>query len=287
MAVDDEDIGPAIVVEVGQGAAPADFRQALLEEPCRGRDVLEAFAVEVAIQGIVFVPEMGHEQLGEAVTGHVLGVNAHARLGLARLRAGRSGDLARVLEGPVAPVEEQEVRAEVIGHEQVGPAIPIEVGRDDSHAPAIAAEDAGRLGPVLERAVPPIPEQEMTLGGDRQGRAIRPYLFLGIAAERVGTLVGPLAVGGDVQVEAAVTVVVEHRRPRGPERGTESGVRRGIAEGAVAVVQIQDVRSQVRQEQVGPSIVIDVADGQPMAEAPETDARPVSDVLERAVPRLR
>ncbi len=57
----------------------------------------------------------------------------------------------------------------MIGHEEVGPPVAVEIGRDDAHAPGIPAEGAGHPGPVLERAIPPVPEQEMALGGMDQG----------------------------------------------------------------------------------------------------------------------
>ena len=82
----------------------------------------------------------------------------------------------------------------------------------------------------------------------------------------------------------AVGVVVEHRRPRRPEAALGARAGAGVAEGAVAVVEVEHVPAQVRQVQVGPAVVVDVADRQAVGEAPEPDPRPLGDVLEGAVP---
>ena len=122
--------------------------------PAQRADVLEVGPAVVLVEGGVLAPEVGHEQLGEAVAVHVLGVDAHAPLDLAGLVRGGAGRSADVLERAVPLVQEQEVGAAVVGDVEVGPAVAVEVGGDDAEPPAVAAEDAGRLGRVLERAVP-------------------------------------------------------------------------------------------------------------------------------------
>ena len=83
--------------------------------------------------------EVGHEQLGQAVAVDVLGVDPHARLGLALLVEGGARGLGGVLERAVALVEEEEVRVHVVGDVDVDLAVAVEVGRDDAEAVAVVA----------------------------------------------------------------------------------------------------------------------------------------------------
>ena len=83
----------------------------------------------------------------------------------------------------------------------------------------------------------------------------------------------PLAVVGDVDVEVAVVVVVEHRPAGRPVRLVDPGRLADVVEGAVAVIEVEDVRAVVAQEDVLVAVVVDVADDDPVAEAGEAEAR--------------
>ena len=104
-----------------------------------------------------------------------------------------------------------------------------------------------------------------------------------VAAERVRPLDGPLPVAGDVEVEVAVAVVIEEGGPRRPGGPSAAEASFGLAERAVAVVEVQDVGAEVGQEEVGEAVVVHVAGGHAVAEPPVADAGPVGDVLEGAV----
>ena len=97
---------------------------------------------EVLVERVVLVGEVGDEQLGKAVAVDVLGVDPHARLRHAVDVEGGARDLGDVVEGPVAAVEEEEVRVHVVGDVEVDQAVVVEVGRHDAEAVAVVA----RLG---------------------------------------------------------------------------------------------------------------------------------------------
>ncbi len=123
----------------------------------------------------------------------------------------------------------------------------------------------------------------MPLRTDRERRAGDPDVPLHVPAELVRARLGPLAVTRDVEVEPAVAVVVEERRAEAPEVDQGAANRRGVAERAVAVVEVQDVGAEVRQVEVGLAVIVDVAHGHAVAEAAEAHARPFGHVLESEV----
>ena len=95
------------------------------------------------VERVVLVREVGDEQLGPAVAVDVLRIDPHARLACRSRRAGARG-LGDVLERPVALVEEDEVRAHVVGDVEVDPAVAVQVRGDDPEAPAVGPADARR-----------------------------------------------------------------------------------------------------------------------------------------------
>src|ERR1017187_9947272 len=73
-------------------------------------------------------------------------------------------------------------------------------------------------------------------------------------------------VAGDKQVEPAIAIVISKRRTRGPPPKRDTGLLRYVSEGAVVVVVVQPVFAIVGYEDIGPAVVVVVADCD--AEAP-------------------
>ncbi len=84
VAVDEEDVGPAVVVEVGKRTAPLDPGQRVGGQAVEGGVVVERSLPVVVVKRGVLVREIGDEQLGKPVAVDVLGVDSHARLGHSR-----------------------------------------------------------------------------------------------------------------------------------------------------------------------------------------------------------
>ena len=107
--------------------------------PAVRADVEEVPFLEVAIEGCPITAKGRDDQLGPAVAVEVLGVDAHASLVFAGLVAGGARGLGDVLEGPVTPIEEQEVGALVVGDVEVDLAVAVQVGGDDAHPATVPA----------------------------------------------------------------------------------------------------------------------------------------------------
>ena len=84
----------------------------------------------------------------------------------------------------------------------------------------------------------------------------------------------------DAEVEPAVAVVVEERGGRPPDRLRESGLRGHIDETHAALVEEQFDAMELRDDDVGFTIVIDVADGDAHVPAGEVESRTGADVFE-------
>ena len=137
MAVGDEQVEPAVIIDVEGDGAEAGLRAARGGEIRRQGAVGEQAAAEVPAQGVRLVDEVGVEQVDAAVAVEVLGDDAHAGRGLARPVVGDARRGADLLESQAPEVAEQEVRRPVVGHEEVEPAVAVEVG--DGQAQAASA----------------------------------------------------------------------------------------------------------------------------------------------------
>src|SRR6266536_1263240 len=80
MAVGDEDVFPAIVVEVEKFNAEGEERNADRAEVCGPRHVGEFAVVIVVVEVVAVVGEISLDDVGPAVIVVVGGVNAHASL---------------------------------------------------------------------------------------------------------------------------------------------------------------------------------------------------------------
>ena len=146
-----------------------------------------------------------------AVAVAIFGVDAHARLGLTSLVERGPGGFGGVLECTVPLVEEEKVGVHVVGDVEVDPAVAIEVGGDDPKSVAVGTADARLLGHVGESPVAVVAVEEMLDGSDVPRRTEDGHP---IAAAVMGVAgIDPIAVVGDVDVQVAVVVVVEHRPP--------------------------------------------------------------------------
>ena len=239
------EIVPAVAVEVERvgGPRPAPDVGAGLQ-----RDVLEAAVAQVAVEAVAarVLPILGayvggragHERrrCGDplAVGGpHVAGVDVEVAVVVVveerRAHAGAvvedAGLRRDVLEADRAAARAEVVKevldAEVVGDEQIGPAVLVVVGPRRGEVVAIVGGvEAGGLGRVDEAAVPVVVEQHA-------GRAVACVV---IGHRRAGLLLAgaeEVGVDAEIDVEEAVAIVVGHR-----QAGEDALQRRVEAEGA-------------------------------------------------------
>ena len=96
----------------------------------------------------------------------------------------------------------------------------------------------------------------------------------------------PDEVVADVEVEVAVVVQIGERGRGGPVAiAPETGAIRDILERPVPSVAVKGVRPPAGDEEVGTAVVVEVADGDPVAVASlhPGDAGPFGGVFERAI----
>ena len=92
-------------------------------------------------------------------------------------------------------------------------------------------------------------------------------LAVGSAAEAGQIVEVEVDVVGDHQVDESVTVVVAERCAGRPAPISDASLGGDVGEGAVSVVVIEDVSTQAGDVEVGPAVVVVVADGAAHGEA--------------------
>ena len=126
----------------------------------------------------------------------------------------------------------------VVGHEEVEPAVAVEVGDGQAQAPAVGGLDPRLAAHVGEGAVAVVAEEVVLLGGEEGGRAVDRLARM-VAARRGRPRVD-LDVGDGHEVEVAVAVeVAEAGRGRPPRRG-DPGAIGDVLERPVPAVAVED-----------------------------------------------
>src|SRR5439155_16421944 len=92
---------------------------------------------------------------------------------------------------------------------------------------------------------------------------------------------------GHEEVEPAVVVVVPEPGGEAHDRPLHAELAPALAEGAVALVVIEEVLApEVRHVQVRPAVAVVIAPGRALGDGLGVDAGGVGDVLEGAVPTV-
>ena len=280
-AVHVEDVEVAVVVEIGEGAAPSPPPVAhpgplgdVLEHPVAG---IPVEPVPARVPGVrsgvaVRIPDARYEPVEVSVVVVVPDRTAHAVL------VGDHAAVRDVAERAVAVVEKDPARAEVARDEEIRPAVVVDVGEirreaqvADPTRNGVRGGDARRDADVAERAV----------------AVVVPQLLRRRRAEDV---VAPV---GEEQIEKAVPVVVaEGRRVRVAVVDDDARARRDILERPIAAVAEQreggrlsrpHVSADAGNDQVEPSVAVEVGERRTGPLADQRDAGPRADLLEGPV----
>src|SRR5207249_2895828 len=137
------------------------------------------------------------------------------------------------------------------------------------HPSAVLTQDPRLLRGLLEPAIAEPAVEIMSSRGNRERRAVGSNLAF--TAEWVFLVLRPVTVASDIEVEDAIAIVVEEGRRSAPGGPDKPRVLAGVTERAITIIQVEHVCPEVGQEEVVEAIVIDVAHGQPMREAPVAD----------------
>src|SRR5713226_8642701 len=256
MTLGDEQVLPAVVVEVFHANAPSGTAGGERAEAGFKTLIGERASAIVVVEAIDFAGQLGNDDVGLAVVIVVLKDSAHAgkRLAIGGERGARFESALR--ERAVAVVVEEELLHAVVGDEDVREAVVVIVGEGHAKSAALLGGDAGFLANVLESAVAAIAIEKVSRWGKFARRAIgSPGPTAGLAVPGV-----PFHVTGHKEIEMAVIVEVEKTGRDGPAAARDSRFGGDIREGSVAVVVIQDVLSVARDEEIGIAIIVVVAD---------------------------
>ena len=271
-----------VVVEVEKRDAEAHKRQRRKADAALRRRVSEQAALQATIECVHFEIEVGNHQIQQPVAVVVAGIDAHARARLAVSANGDAGHQPRFREPQAARVAEQKVRHRVVRDEHVGPPVVVVVADHDPEAVGAQRADARRPAHVRKDAPAVVAVQRARQGVVLQRVAVEADAAAGVTAERAVR-----AIGVDVihhpEVEIAVAIQIRKRAARAPSRIAHARGDGHIAEGAVAGIPVERIRSVVGDVQVRAAVAIVVAGARAHAVLAMLNARAVGDVLEGAV----
>ena len=159
---------------------------------------------------------------------------------------------------------EQVIGRGVVGDEEVDSAVAVAIERNDAQSPPFSFEETGLFGHIDELAR--IVAKNVVRKGLEEARVtIVVFVRAGTRAKRRVHLI-PLEVMADIKVEVSIIVEVGPCRGGGPVAiAPESGRGGRVLEAAPAQVVIKGIRPPAGDEQIGTTVVIEVADGDTLA----------------------
>src|SRR5579872_3766148 len=223
---------------------------------------------------------------GESHVGRLTSVSVERKAALVTL----------IAEGAVSPIDVQIVRRGVIGHNDVGLTVVVDIGKQRIESVITVGTVHAQLpADVGKRAVAVVAEQ--VISPARQPAGPAHYLHAAVLAEAGGRGLRERSIAhiktniaGHKQVEISIAVVISKSGAGvvSGQRGrtfvqSYAGLHRDIGECAVVVVVIEAARTDIGYVEIGPAVIVVIADdatGSPSV-IRHTGAR--SDVGERAV----
>ena len=269
VAVEHHQVLRTVVVQVHERGRPAEERAAGSTDAELGGAVVEERAVEVQVERVGVAREVGGEDVGETVRIHVADRDSHGGLRRAVDVGGHAAHHAALLEAErsagYGAVGEEGVRLGVVAHQDVRPAIAVEVHDGEVQPEARdALPDSRRFADIAERAVAAILVEEI---GTRRQPARTGHHRDALERGGRGRVRGiEVEVVDDEEVEVPVAIEVGEARARGPARISKACLRGHILEPAATHVSQQDVRPVAAHVDVVAAIAVVVAHG--AAEAP-------------------
>ena len=258
----DEQVLPAVVVEIEQPGTEACHVQGQDAHPAFAGDLPERPLTRVQVQGKSLIVQGDQGDVRESVVVHVAKIHAHAGNEIPVLRQRHPGGHSHFLE-LVPEIVEQRIVVAVVGDKQIGTPVQVVVRHADAHALADMAADSPLRGDVPERAVAVIQEKRIRLPFVEPRMAVVGGSLK--AAQRLVAVL-PLQIVENEKIEQPVVIDVDPGRRDGPQRAefrivgvVQSGLGGDVGEGAVAIVVIQSVAVNARHEDVGISVVIVIA----------------------------
>src|SRR4051794_17555584 len=152
MAIDDEEIFPAVVVDINEAGAKADILSAQRGNASRAGLIAEDFFAEVLVKGVEFILEVGDEEGRASRSVEITGVHSHAAVVIPDFIAGDTGVGAFFFE-LAAAIEVEMVFRSIVGNVDIRSAVAVQVGQNHAEATAVAAQVVV-FGHIAKGAVP-------------------------------------------------------------------------------------------------------------------------------------
>src|SRR5258708_18432928 len=153
VALGDEQVLPAVVVEVFHANAPSGTAGGERAEAGFKPLIGERASAIVVVEAIDFPGQLGNDDVGLAVVIVVLKDSAHAGKRLAIGGERGAGFESALRERSIAVVVEEELLHAVVGDENVREAVVVIIGEGHAQSAALLGSDAGFLANVFEGAV--------------------------------------------------------------------------------------------------------------------------------------
>src|SRR6266481_2076063 len=282
VAVGNDKIESAIEIEIGEAAAKAEscFRGAA-DTGCNG-DVVELSGGRRTVQSDHLVVEISDGDAGAAGIFEVTDIHAHAGTRFAVGAEGQTRFDSYVFEFSVAQIAIQLVGLSVIGDEEIGPAVLIEIQHSHTERLGTGIKNSAGGSDVFEGAVATIAEKPAGFSAVSFGRAIG-FIFSVQTAKDV-VFGRPVHIIADEEIEMAVAIVIEPegRCAEGRAAGKTAGLRY-VAKRAFARVHKQAILPHTGDQDVRESIVIVISDGNAHAVEFDIESRGACNVRESAV----
>ena len=238
----------AIVVEVGERRSKTGTAPLTAGQSRHGGAFFKLPAWALHPEAMIFVGHVRHEQVAEPLTIDVPIRHSHIALGP---KAGVTGHAAYdglLLERAVFLVDPQVVGLGVIGHENVGPAIAVEIGTEDAEAgswrPCQPGGDRAvfKSEPFPGGVATPVAVKTRDRSGENARIAVGP-LPCRIEAGMMRVVVKII---DHDEVQPAIAVVIEQRNGGAPEGVIDPCFFRYILEPAIALVEKKQIAAIAR-----------------------------------------
>ena len=241
----------------------------------------------IEIEFAALTGKIRYEDIEQASIPEVAGIHSHRCL-LQPVGAESSIRLHGGLgESAVAQVAPQQVRRGIVTYVDVRPSIVVVIERDRSQAVrgAVRQPNPGFDGHIGEGSVSIIAVEGVRIGLKSLRPAEDPEaLVLALRAAGDGLSGVELHVSRDIEIGAAVAIVIEEHGPGGPEAARENaGFFRSVAERAVTVVAEQEIAAVAGDQNIIVAIAVIIGDGDAHAPAGRPQSSLFSDVGEGSV----
>src|SRR5262249_3120840 len=245
MAIDHEEVWPAIEVNIEEKQSKGNHTQGRRGDASAVRLFDEhvgancAVDTRLAVQRRRLAGKIANGDAELVVVVHIGGIDTHAGIGAPAFIQHQPRLRSKFAKCAMALIDKEQTGREIIGHQDIGPAVIVVIDNGDAEHTRLWRHDAGPYADVLEAPVAEVTVQFESLAakifhctivfGGGTVRAIQIGLFTGV----------PVDIRADDQVEPAIAVDIDKGRRRTPAPLGNASLLRDVSEGAVALIAKQ------------------------------------------------